>query len=197
MLFNFNQAITEVIAEIIKYTDDFAHIDLNKVQISAAFNRKRRGTGLLAYVLPLRYKDGSSTQTKLRGAQAFHFSILPTYRDGAEILYILYFMLPRFLNLPKKDKLETIVHELYHISPSFNGDLRRLKGRSYVHGKSLKDYDRNIKEMCAALLERRPELQTREIFTRSFKELSTDWEGVEAIHIPEPKPKLIHVSAIS
>jgi hypothetical protein len=63
-----------------------------------------------------------------------------TYR-GIDILYVIYFLVPRFLNLPFREKLITIFHELYHISPEFDGDIRRFPGKNYAHGSSRKRYN--------------------------------------------------------
>jgi len=61
---------------------------------------------------------------------------------GREILYVLYFMIPRFMDRALRDKLVTVFHELYHISPGFDGDIRRFPGRNFAHGGSTKRYNR-------------------------------------------------------
>lgn len=72
--------------------------------------------------------------------------------DGREILYLVTFCLPRFLNREFPDKLVTIFHELYHISPFFNGDLRRHPGHFQIHTKSQKEYDREMTELIKEYL---------------------------------------------
>ena len=69
-----------------------------------------------------------------------HRAAWPT-TTGREFLYLLSFYLPRFLDLPLEEKLSTIVHELWHIGPRFDGDLRRHEGRCYAHGRSQREYD--------------------------------------------------------
>ncbi|MEZ6045738.1 MAG: hypothetical protein R3C11_09205 [Planctomycetaceae bacterium] len=54
---------------------------------------------------------------------------------------MLTFYLPRFQDQTFSEKMITVFHELYHISPEFNGDIRRLPGRCYVHSMSEKEYD--------------------------------------------------------
>ena len=39
------------------------------------------------------------------------------------------FYLPRFCDQSLDEKLSTVMHELWHISPAFDGDIRRLPGR--------------------------------------------------------------------
>ena len=40
------------------------------------------------------------------------------------------------METPFEEKLTTVFHELYHISPMFDGDIRRLEGRYHVHSHS-------------------------------------------------------------
>lgn len=192
-MLDFNEAMKSAIQEIIGSLEEFKHINLKRVRISATYARSTRRAGLLAYVLPLKYKNGSPTQVKMRGKAKYHFGIVPTYHEGEEILYILYFMLPRFLNLPYRDKLETIIHELYHISPDFNGDLRRLKGRSYIHGNSLKEYEENIKRLTDRFMESSYNELAFEFLAFGAKKLENFYGTLVSSHTPEPRPKLIHV----
>ena len=68
------------------------------------------------------------------------------------MLYLLSFYLPRFLNHSFEEKLTTVIHELWHISPSFNGDLRRLPGRCYAHGSSEREYHKQMEALAAKWL---------------------------------------------
>ena len=54
------------------------------------------------------------------------------------MLYLVTFCLPRFLDQDFDDKFVTLFHELYHISPDFDGDLRRHDGRYDLHSHSKK-----------------------------------------------------------
>jgi hypothetical protein len=60
---------------------------------------------------------------------------------GREMLYLIYFLVPRFVDLPFREKLITVFHELYHISPAFDGDIRRFPGKNYAHGSSTRRYN--------------------------------------------------------
>ena len=183
----------QVLTEVTTHVPEFGLIDCSRLRVSASYNRSPRRRGLLAYVLPLKYKDGSPVQTKTRGGKTLHFGIIPTIVDGKEILYIIYFMLPRFMNLSFRDKIETIIHELYHINPIFNGDLRRLKGRSYIHGNSLKEYDLKIKELADRFLDSPYKTEVFEFLRHPFHKIEEKYGKVWTAHIPEPRPKLIHV----
>ena len=64
-----------------------------------------------------RLRDGRLSRRR-RGVT---FQIQRYFVDGREILYLVTFCLPRFLDLTFDEKFVTIFHELFHIGPSFNG----------------------------------------------------------------------------
>lgn len=140
-----------LIGEIVQNVSELSSIRLESIAIGATENRSRSRAGVLAYVVPLRFKHGSPVELRRRGKRWVHFYRKPFYREGVEILYLINFLLPRFLSLGFEMKLETVVHELYHISPFFNGDLRRFKGRSF-HGNSLREYDNAVRAMVKRFL---------------------------------------------
>src|SRR5947199_128866 len=69
-----------------------------------------------------------------------------------EILYLMTFCLPRFLDQDFDEKFVTLFHELYHISPQFDGDLRRHAGRYAVHTRSQRGYDEQMAHLARAYL---------------------------------------------
>src|SRR5206468_1851711 len=81
--------------------------------------------GLQARVTPLRFAHGALVRRR-RGVS---FQVQRYFVDGAEMLYLVTFCLPRFLDQTFDDKFITLFHELFHISPAFDGDLRRHGGR--------------------------------------------------------------------
>ena len=194
-MLDFNQGMHRLVGDLIREVPEFGRFDPDRILVSSSFNRSRRRTGLLAYLLPLKYKGGSPVERRVRGRTAYHWARLPTFRQGREILYVIYFLLPRFLNLSFREKLETIVHELYHIHPDFNGDLRRFKGRSQIHG-SLREYEAVVKRLTSRFLESSVSMEDFAFLKKNFWHASRLWDGIEAIHLPEPKPKLIRVSDV-
>src|SRR4029079_8382178 len=85
-----------------------------------------------------------------RGGVAYQ---VPRYFvDGQEMLYLVTFCLPRFLDQDFDDKLITLFHELYHISPAFEGDLRRHEGRYALHSHSKRHYDAHMADLARAYL---------------------------------------------
>src|SRR4029453_13473942 len=97
-------------------------IHLERVATGIRGARHRQPHGLYATLTPLRFADGATIDVR-RGRR---WRIEPIVdATGREYLYLLSFYLPRFLDLPLEGKLATIVHELWHIGPRFDGDLRR------------------------------------------------------------------------
>ena len=113
--------------------------------ISFSQTRKTASHGLYASLTPMRFERGSLV-TRRAGGQALTVERLFD-PSGHEILYIISFYLPRFLNEPLSEKLSTTLHELWHISPRFDGDLRRYRGRCYAHGPSQAAYAATIERL--------------------------------------------------
>ena len=76
--------------------------------------------------------------------------------SGREMLYLLRFYLPRFLDLPFSEKLLTVMHELWHIGPNFDGDVRRFPGRSYAHGPDKRYFDVQSQHLVDQWMAARP-----------------------------------------
>jgi hypothetical protein len=98
-----------------------------------------------AKIVPLRFAHGASERRI--GRHTYEMPLL--IHRGQEILYLIYFFMPRFGDLPYREGLETVVHELYHISPRFDGDIRRFPGRNYAHGASQKRFNAAVSALTA------------------------------------------------
>ncbi len=109
---------------------------------------------------------------------------------GREILYVVYFCLPRFQNLGFKAKLTTVFHELYHINPEFNGDIRRFPGRFYQHSHSEKDYDRTVRGFAQEYLGDPGSRDFIQFLKLNFEELCRVHGKVGGlrVNVPEPAP---------
>lgn len=197
-MLDFNSAMTRLVAEVARHVGEFRTIDPEQLLISAAFARRARRGGLLAYVLPLKYREGSPVDRRVRGQKVYHWAMLPTYNEGSgkEVLYIVYFMLPRFYNMELREKLETVVHELYHINPKFNGDLRWFKGRSALHG-DMKSYDKKVKELTNEFLAAPHDASAYDFLKGSFAQNERRFQKIAARHIREPRPKLLKVANLN
>ena len=102
------------------------------------------------------------------------------------MLYILNFYLPRFLDLPLREKLTTTLHELWHIGPKFDGDVRRLGGRCFAHGSSQKQYDAHIEALLDRWLALGPPEPLYDFLRLKFRELSARHGRVLAARVPVP-----------
>ena len=70
-----------------------------------------------------------------------HWEFPAIYCGGREMLYVISFVLPRFLFLSDREQAEDVVHELLHIDSSFTGVPSKLR-----HGSR---YDRMVQALAA------------------------------------------------
>ncbi len=138
--FDFTGSMTLLVKDIVKTLPSFNHIVLNNILVAISRANGSR-SGVVAKLRPMRFEGGAKTKI----THGIEYKAPEVNINNNNILYIVYFHLPRFLNHGNyKNKLATVMHELYHISPLFNGDIRRFTGKNYAHGNSRKDYDELI-----------------------------------------------------
>ena len=163
---------------------ELSHIDVDRMAFSFGQARKHSRHGLYASLTPMRFEGGATT-TK-RHNQLYTVQRLYS-RQGQELLYILTFYLPRFMDVDLNEKLVTILHELWHISPEFNGDLRRHPGRCYVHTHSQKDYDARMQMLANRWLRQTPPREVFDFLDLSFRQLHGRHGSVYGSRVPHPK----------
>jgi len=139
--------------------------------------------GMQAKLTPLRFENGELV-TRRRGRS---WTVQRLFCGEQEMLYILTFYLPRFLQHNFKEKMITVLHELYHISPDFNGDIRRLSGRYHVHSHSQKEYDRQMGTLVEEYLSTGPDRETYEFLRHDYRTLTQRYGGVIGMKVPIPK----------
>ncbi len=184
--FDFTGNMTMLAEDIIKIHPSFGHIDLKKILVAVSPSNGSRN-GVVAKLRPLRFEGGSTTRV-IRGTKYLAPEVSV---GGNDILYIVYFHLPRFLNHGNhRNKLATVLHELYHISPLFNGDIRRFSGKNYAHGNSRKSYDGLITKYTEEYLKLtdRPELSA--FLKYRYSELKRKYGAVygDMIRISRSRP---------
>jgi predicted metallopeptidase len=138
---NVTGEIENLIRLITSVVPELNHIDPSRVLVCVASTRGGGVHGTYAKIHPLRFTGGERSMVVRRGRKNITWSMPGVTYRGVDMLYIIYFLVPRFLNLSLREKLITIFHELYHISPDFNGDIRRFPGKNYAHGSSRKRYN--------------------------------------------------------
>ncbi len=181
-MFDYTNALSVVCRDICAKTPIFQKYDLDYVGFSCRTTRNDAQRGVFASLTPLRF-EGGARATFRRGA----FWKTPNVLDGegrVKLLYILTIYAPRFLNLSLRDKIETITHELYHISPAFDGDIRRFQGRKYAHGATRKSYDAVVAKHADAWLATDPDPRIWGFLTCDADELTRRFGKVGGWRFP-------------
>lgn len=127
------------------------HIEMDRVVLSVAKCRSKSSRGLQASISSLRFPNGRCEEN----GSGRVYRCPRVKKGGREALYLIKFYLPRFHDLSVEDKVGTILHELYHIHPKFNGELRCFAGRNWAHGASHKKYEMMFKCLKRDILKRR------------------------------------------
>jgi Putative phage metallopeptidase len=180
---NLTALLMRVIEDITQRSPTFAHIRPAELLVTFTPARNRRQYGLLARVTPMRFQHGVSTRR--RGGVVYQIQRFLV--DGREMLYLVTFCLPRFLEQSFEQKLVTIFHELYHISPNFDGDLRRHAGRYEIHTHSKKAYDAEMLKLVREYLADHPQLDKLAFLNRKSTELRRAPLNLTGVVVPRPK----------
>ncbi len=150
---NLTAELERLIADITARHEAFSHIDPTRLMVCINSSRSSR-CGLFAKIHPLRFPEGRTVQTVKRGRATYRCTMPEVFHKGVDLLYVIYFSLPRFFDRPFRDKLITVFHELYHISPAFDGDIRRFEGKNYAHGSSTKKYNKLMERFVDEYLQK-------------------------------------------
>jgi hypothetical protein len=182
--FDFTLHMRRLCDDMIARLDQLHHIDMSRVAVSFAQTRRGGNLGMFASLGPLRFAGGRMHVFRRKrrwGIQRLYDSA------GREMLYILNFYLPRFLDLPLREKLATTLHELWHIGPKFDGDLRRFGGRCFAHGSSQKRYDAHVEALLDRWLSLGPPESLYDFLRLDFRELSARHGRIFGRKVPVPK----------
>ena len=181
--FDFCGHVRRLLDDIVRRSPALAHIDVQRILIAFTQARSPRVHGLQARVTPLRFPGGELTRMR-RGV----LYQVQRYFDGDhEFLYLLTFCLPRFLDQDFDHKMVTLLHELYHLGPAFDGDLRRHDGRYELHTHSQREYDRKMAELARNYLQTSPDPALHAFLRLSFAQLQERHGKVFGIKVPRPK----------
>jgi predicted metallopeptidase len=182
--FDFTLHVRRLCDDMVARLDPLGHIDMSRVAVSFSQTRRTGSQGMFASLTPLRFAGGQ-THTFRRKRR---WRIQPVCGpDGREMLYILNFYLPRFLDLPFREKLVTTLHELWHIGPNFDGDVRRLGGRCFAHGSSQKRYDAHIETLLDRWLSLGPPESLHAFLRLKFRDLAAQHGRVFGRRVRAPK----------
>lgn len=182
--FDVTATLKSVCVDIVKQVPDLAHIQMDRVAVSYSQARRETACGALAKLTPLRFEGGALTV--LRNGQLW--TIQQLFQGNQEQRYILSVYLPRFFDLSFEEKINTLVHELYHISPQFDGDIRRFPGRCFAHSSSHQVFDEAVDVLRRAYLKRRStRSQLLHFLHNDFKSLRLKYGAIVGSQVPIPK----------
>ena len=176
--------MTRLCQDFSNRVDALSHIDMSRVLVTVSQTRKRVSHGLYASVTPLRF-PGAALSGLVRGRRMA--MPIVTNRAGVEQYYVATFYLPRFLCVSFEEKLETVAHELWHISPTFDGTLREFAGTTRVHGKSRAEYDAWSRTLAARYLASGPEAAAFDFLKHHPRHLRERYGSLTALQLPRPK----------
>jgi hypothetical protein len=181
--FDFCGHMRRLCADIAARCDELHHIDVSRMLFAMTQARSGRLAGLQARVTPLRFREGGLRRQR----HGVPYQVQRYIVDGLDMLYLVTFCLPRFLDQEFDDKFITLFHELYHIHPDFDGDLRRHAGRYDVHSRSKRAYDRHMAHLARSYLADGGDPALHAFLRLNFAQLQHRHGRVVAVVVPRPK----------
>ena len=177
---NITDRLEHVIADLCERLPEFSRINPRRVLCCLTRARGRSAGGVFAKIVPMRFPDGSPFKT-VRGAE-YALPQIPT-AEG-DILYLIYIYVPRFFTQPCERRLLTLIHELYHIAPAFDGTIRRIGSRA--HGASRESFNANLQQYIDQYLAANPPEDLLEFLRCDFNALSREMSLIgRALTIPK------------
>jgi hypothetical protein len=181
--FHFAHHMRRLVGDIVRRSSPLAHIDPDRLLYGAIQARTGRTHGLQARVTPLRCRHGRLTRVR----KGVIYQVQRYFIGDHEYFYLVAFCLPRYLDRDFDDKLVTLFHELYHIGPHFDGDLRRHHGRCSMHSRSKKKYDVHMALLARDYLAGKPDEALLGFLRLDYAQLVRRHGSVMGICVPRPK----------
>jgi hypothetical protein len=180
--FDFCGRIRRLLDDIVSRCPELAHVHVSRILVGVTRARSTRVRGLQARVAALRFADGGLTRQQ-RGVT---YQVQRYFVGSHEFLYLLTFCLPRFLDQDFGEKLITLMHELYHISPACDGYLRQHAGRYQLHTHSKCAYDRRMADLARAYLATKPDPALFAFLRLNFAQLQQRHASILGVVVPRP-----------
>lgn len=184
---NLTDILTLIIHDMVNSTEEFKSFDLNKILVCCASNRKDFRGATYGKLLPLRFKNGSEI-IKHKGK---FYTIPKVIMNDIEILYVIYLYIPKFFNLSAKDKVNVMFHELYHINPEFNGDIRRMGEFKSAHGHSRKAFEEKYIEYADVFFDKIKNTPYYNFLQMNTDEIQANFKKVKYRRMKSIKPVLL------
>jgi monofunctional glycosyltransferase len=202
VMINYTDHITQLMHDIVRRVPSLGHIDMSRVLVFARFGRSdAEGAYATCHAINLPTSEPSyyfwrdrKTGEMTRRSEWFITKSPSVERGSSAIDYLISFCLPRFCDqtiarahkqesypgaAPWVAKLDTIVHELYHIDPTMEG-IRKLpstNGRSTTRTHSPEFFE-DVIAMTNAYLGSRPDPELLEFLKHDFDELTSRYGRV-------------------
>jgi len=183
-MLDYTAKMREVIEDICRRHPAFRHIDVDRIIVCFSQTRRAGDHGTQASLMPLRFQAGARETT----VDGVRWRMPQVVLDGTEMLYLLHLYLPRFCDRALEEKLTTLCHELYHVNPEFNGDLRRIPGQKWQHGGSRKQYDELMRRMAAKYLAGNPPKELLDFLALDFDGLRRKHGQISGLRMRRPRP---------
>ena len=188
---DFSAEFSALSRELCCRVPELQHINSNQVLFCLSRSRAQGRHGTYARIVPLRFANGVQELCRRRGLLRETYRLPSLTHENNEILYLIYVFVPRFLRLSAEEKLRTIVHELFHISDRFDGDIRRFAGRNYAHGSSRRKYNQRVDSLIATFLQTSPPEESLSLLQMTEQDWSAGKFRLVGLNIPLPKAKLV------
>ena len=177
---NLTENIASIVGDICQRLPEFAHIDVRRVLFAATTTRSKALGGVYAKIAAMRFAD--ATPIKVTHGGNYSLPQIPT--PHGDVLYIIYVYVPRFFEQTFERRVLTLIHELYHISPKFDGTIRKV-GRG-AHGASRENFNIALGPLVQRYLDARPPAELHMILRTDFTTLVRNY-ALQARKFPLPK----------
>lgn len=203
-MINYTERISRLMTDVVLRTPALSFIDLREVLVFGRYGRpEAEGAFATCHCLTLPESEPGyyfwrdrETGELTRRSEWFVTKTPEVRRDGTRIKYLISFVLPRFCEQtlerswkadlygrvePWVAKLDTIVHELYHIDPAATG-IRQVMNAdgSRARGTHAPEFYDNVAAMTKQYLATGPDPALVEFLAYDFAELHRRFGGVTA-----------------
>jgi len=190
MLTKYVASLNELIKDISEKVGELSYIDSEQVAVGFKRSRESAVEEVWAEITGLEDEYNGTIQRR-EGRIEKYFASKNLMVNGIPIKYVVDLYVPVFFSLSFKEKLSTVFHELYHINPKFDGNLRFFKGKGYKHGPSLEKYDKYMEYLVEKYMRLSP--QAAEFLNKCHSELSEFCQKGGLPKYPKPEPELFKI----
>ena len=188
---DFSELLDNLGRDLCRQVPELCHIDIGGVLFALSRSRAGGRHGVYARIIPLRIAGGRRQFNRRRGRYRETWQMPEVQHEGRQIRYLIQVMVPRFFRLSRREKLATLVHELYHISEACDGDLRRFPGRNFAHGNSRIEFQRRVEALLDTYLAGRPEHALLDALDLDEESWRAGRVRVTGLRVPLPRARLI------